>query len=155
MMIHNLRPGTVVYPQAILGLGITTGHNVIIRNGSIVRDGCTIGTNCVIEGDCEIGKDTTLQTGVYISRNCKIGNNVFIGPCACLLNDKYPPKGPLNGVTIEDDAIIGGNATILPGVKIGHHAFVAAGAVVTVDVPPHMMAIGVPARIKKMPRGMQ
>lgn len=155
MLIHNLRSGTIVYPNAVLGFNITTGHNVVVRNGSVIRDGCTIGTNTVLEGDCEIGKNTTLQTGVYVSRKCKIGNNVFIGPCVCLLNDRYPPKGPLTGVTIGDYAIIGGHATVLPGVVVGHHAFVAAGAVVTKDVPPHKMAIGVPAEIKDMPEGMQ
>jgi acetyltransferase-like isoleucine patch superfamily enzyme len=91
---------------------------------------------------------------VYIPTNTTIGDRVFIGPNAVLTNDRYPPSGSLDGPVIKAGAAIGANATILPGVCIGEGAFVAAGSVVTRDVPDHMMAIGTPARIKDLPREM-
>jgi len=72
-----------------------------------------------------------------------------------LTNDRYPP-GPregLRGPVIGDDAVIGANATVLPGVVVGEGAFVAAGAVVTKDVPPTMLAVGAPARFRPLPSG--
>ena len=91
---------------------------------------------------------------VYIPTDTRIGNRVFIGPNAVLTNDRYPPHriGGLRGPVISDGAAIGANTTLLPGVCIGEGSLVAAGAVVTRDVPDHMLAIGTPARIKKLPR---
>ena len=91
---------------------------------------------------------------VYIPTNTTIGDHVFIGPNAVLTNDRYPPSGCLEGPVIKTGAAIGANATILPGVCIGEGAFVAAGSIVTRDVPDHMMAIGTPARIKELPKEM-
>jgi acetyltransferase-like isoleucine patch superfamily enzyme len=94
---------------------------------------------------------------VFIPTHTKIGNRVFIGPAAVLTNDRYPPTGKpeLAGPVLEDGAVIGAHATILPGIMVGKDAAVAAGAVVTRDVPPGMMAIGVPAVIKDMPLPMR
>ena len=89
--------------------------------------------------------------------DAKIGSNVFVGPHATFLNDKYPAKRnyQLKGPIVEDDVSIGGNATILPGVKIGQGAFVAAGAVVTKDVPQRKLVMGNPAKIYELPEHLQ
>lgn len=94
---------------------------------------------------------------VFIPTHTEIGNEVFIGPNAVLTNDRYPPTGKpeLKGPVLEDLAVIGANATILPGVCIGRGAAVAAGAVVTKDVPPGKMALGVPAGIRDIPDQMR
>jgi len=83
----------------------------------------------------------------------EIGDRVFLGPNATLLNDPYPVRTDVDlvGPSIEDDASIGGNATVLPEVTVGESAFVAAGAVVTRDVPPGKLAIGAPASITELP----
>ncbi len=152
-----LRPGTVIYCDVVIGDGFQTGHNVIIRERTTVGDRVAIGTAAVVEGDTVIGSDVRLQSMVYVPTRTRIGDRVFIGPNAVLTNDRYPP-GPhesLQGPVIEDDAVIGANATLLPGVTIGRGAFVAAGAVVTRDVPSGMLAIGAPARFRALPAGAE
>lgn len=143
-----LRDFTVVYSNAVLGDGVTTGHFVLIRENTKIGNFTVIGTGTVIEDNCSIGKNVSLQTGVYIPTNTNIGNHVFIGPRACFTNDKYMGRGQidLKGPTIEDGARIGANATLLPGLRIGKEAIVGAGAVVTRDVPPYAVVFGVPAR---------
>jgi acetyltransferase-like isoleucine patch superfamily enzyme len=78
-----------------------------------------------------------------------IGDDVFIGPHVCFTNDKYPPSKDYgkNMTIVEDSASIGAGSVILPGIRIGHHAKVGAGSVVTHDVPPRATVWGNPARI--------
>ena len=98
----------------------------------------------------QIGEGCKIQPFAFIPDNVKIGNNVFVGPHACFLNDKYPPSGgawksgPLT--IVEDNAVIGGGAIILPGVKIGRGAVIGAGAVVTKDIAPLAVIVGNPGR---------
>ncbi|WP_373839056.1 acyltransferase [Methanospirillum sp.] len=134
----------------------STGHNVMVREKTVIGDNVSLGTGVIIEGNCEIGSNSNLQSLVYIPTNSKIGNHVFIGPNAVLTNDKYPPHGGqnLSGPTISDYAAIGANVTILPGVHIGKGSLVAAGSVVTRDVPEKTLAIGSPARMKELPGGV-
>lgn len=152
-----IRSGTIIYCDVITGDFFQTGHNVVIREASRIGDRVSIGTATVIDGHVTIGNDVSLQTRVYIPTNTRIGNNIFIGPNAVLTNDRYPPTriGGLDGPTIKDGAAIGANATLLPGVCIGEGALVAAGAIVTRDVPDYMMAIGAPAKIRDLPRIMK
>jgi acetyltransferase-like isoleucine patch superfamily enzyme len=146
------RSGTIIYCDVFLGRGVQTGHNVIIREFTTIGEGTSVGSNTIIEGYCIIGKHTSIQSNVFIPTNCDIGDNVFIGPCVVMTNDKYPPSyGKLTGVIIEDDVKIGANVTVLPGVTIRKGAFVAAGSLVTKDVPSNMMAIGHPAKIVDLP----
>jgi acetyltransferase-like isoleucine patch superfamily enzyme len=149
-----LRPGTIIYCEVIAGDNFQSGHNTLIREKTHIGDRTTIGTATVIDGNTQIGNGVSLQSMVYIPANTTIGNYVFIGPNAVLTNDRYPPSGCLKGPIIKSGAAIGANTTILPGVCIGEGAFVAAGAIVTRDVPDHMMAIGTPARIKELPKEM-
>jgi acetyltransferase-like isoleucine patch superfamily enzyme len=149
-----LRSGTIIYCDVIIGDNFQSGHNTLIREKTRIGDRTAIGTATVIDGNTIIGNGVSLQSMVYIPTNTTIGDRVFIGPNAVLTNDRYPPSGSLDGPVIKAGAAIGASATILPGVCIGEGAFVAAGSVVTRDVPDHMMAIGTPARIKDLPREM-
>ena len=83
---------------------------------------------------------------VYIPPLSRIGNNVFIGPSVSLTNDPFPPSDKLIGVTIKDNVIIGSRAVIKAGVTVGENSVVAMGAVVTKDVPPNTVVVGVPAK---------
>jgi acetyltransferase-like isoleucine patch superfamily enzyme len=149
-----LRSGTIIYCDVIIGNNFQSGHNTLIREKTLIGDRTAIGTATIIDGNTRIGNDVSLQSMVYIPTNTTIGDHVFIGPNAVLTNDRYPPSGRLEGPTIKTGAAIGANTTIIPGVCIGEGAFVAAGSVVTRDVPDNMMAIGTPARIKEIPREM-
>jgi len=148
-----LRSGTIIYCEVSIGDEFQTGHNVIIRESTCIGNRVAIGTATVIEGHTVIGDDVKLQSMVYIPTETYIGNRVFIGPNTVLTNDRYPPRNidGLKGPRLMDGAAIGANVTILPGVSIGEGALVAAGSVVTRNVPDRMLAIGSPARIKDLP----
>jgi acetyltransferase-like isoleucine patch superfamily enzyme len=151
-----IRSGTIIYCDVSIGDNFQSGHNVMIREKTSIGNRVGIGTSVVIEGTTIIGDDVSLQSMVYIPTNTVIGNKVFIGPNTVLTNDRYPPTGigGLKGPQIRDGAAIGANATLLPGVCIGEGALVAAGAIVTRDVPAHMLAIGAPAKITDLPQKM-
>ncbi|HZK30755.1 MAG TPA: acyltransferase [Methanoregula sp.] len=151
-----IRSGTIIYCDVSIGDNFQSGHNVMIREKTTIGNRVAIGTSAVIEGTTIIGDDVSLQSMVYIPTNTVIGNKVFIGPNTVLTNDRYPPTGigGLKGPQIRDGAAIGANATLLPGVCIGEGALVAAGAIVTRDVPAHMLAIGAPAKITDLPQKM-
>ena len=142
----TIRGGTIIYEDVVLGDRVSTGHNVVIREGTRIGEGSLVGTATVIDGSVVVGSNVKIETGVYIPPGTVIGSNVFIGPRAVFTNDPYPPSPRLVGARVEDDAVIGANATILPGVTVGRAAVVAAGAVVTRDVPPETVVAGVPAR---------
>ncbi len=150
-----IRAQTIIYGDVIIGDGFRTGHNALIREYTTIGDYVLVGTGTVIDGQVSIGDYVSIQTGVYIPTDTTIGSYVFIGPCAVLTNDKYPLRQRASyqslGPTICDHATIGANATILPGVVIGEGAMVAAGSVVTKDVPPWTLAVGSPARIQPLP----
>lgn len=151
-----IRSGTIIYCDVTIGDQFQSGHNVLIREKTRIGNGVAIGTSAVIEGNTTIGDHVSLQSMVYIPTDTVIGNNVFIGPNTVLTNDRYPPTriGGLKGPQIMAGAAIGANATLLPGVCIGEGALVAAGAIVTRDVPAHMLAIGAPAKITTLPQKM-
>ena len=151
-----IRPGAI-YSTAKVGNKTRTGHNFLIRENTIIGDGCLIGTNVVIDNDCHIGDNCSFQTGAYIPTGTNIGNRVFLGPNASLTNDKTPLRTEYNPepITIEDDATIGSNATLMPGITVGEGAFVAGGAVVTKDVPAWTLAKGCPAIFSELPESLK
>lgn len=148
-----IRSNTVIYNDVIIGDNFKSGHNVLIREQTKIGDNVLIGTNSIIEGECTIGSDISIQSNVYIPRNSVIEDNVFIGPCACFTNDRYPVRVEykLKGPQIRKGASIGANTTFLSNIEIGEGAIVAAGAVVTRSVPDYYLAIGTPAKIKPLP----
>ncbi|MBC7121001.1 MAG: N-acetyltransferase [Candidatus Methanosuratus sp.] len=141
-----IRSGTIIYESSQLGNDVETGHNVLVREKTVVGDGTRIGTHSVIDGNVQIGNRNNLQTGVYIPPGTSIGSNIFMGPFVTVTNDKYPPSPKVSGVTISDNAIIGCRSVLIAGIKIGEEALVGAGSVVTKDVPPRTVVLGVPAR---------
>lgn len=148
-----LRSNTVIYNDVEIGDYFKTGHGVLIREKTKIGDNVLIGTNTVVEGHCDIGSNISIQSNVYIPQNSSIDDYVFIGPCACFTNDRYPLRSdyPLKGPVIKKGASIGANSTFLSGIEVGEGSMVAAGAIVTRDIPPDYLAIGAPARIKPLP----
>ncbi len=147
-----IRSNSIIYTDVETGSNLRTGHNVLIREETITGDNVLIGTNTIIDGRTMIGNNVSIQGNVYIPLNVIIEDNVFIGPCAVLTNDRYPVrrKSDLIGPILRRGASVGANATLLPGVEIGEGAMVAAGALVTKDVPSWKLAIGFPAVIKDL-----
>ena len=126
-------------------------YSVILAQAKIGKN-CNICAHTLIENDVVIGNNVTVKSGVFLWDGITIQDNVFIGPNVTFTNDKHPrskqyPEEFLRTV-IEQGASIGANATILPGIKIGKHAMIGAGAVVTKDVPEKAIVIGNPAFIK-------
>jgi acetyltransferase-like isoleucine patch superfamily enzyme len=144
-----IRDYAVIYSNAKLGDHVQTGHHILVREYTTIGEHTLVGSGTIIDDRCKIGSHVSIQSMVYIPTNTTIEDNVFVGPRVCLTNDKYMGRGNINlsGPHIKQFARIGGNATILPGVTIGEDAVVAAGAVVTKDVPPYAVVAGVPARV--------
>ena len=124
----------------------------VLPKAVIGRD-CNICDHVFIENDVRVGDRVTVKCGVQLWDGIELEDDVFVGPNATFTNDKYPRSKQYPAVyprtIVRRGASIGANATILPGVTIGEKAMVAAGAVVTRDVPPFAQVRGVPAREHK------
>jgi UDP-2-acetamido-3-amino-2,3-dideoxy-glucuronate N-acetyltransferase len=122
-----------------------------ILPGAIIGEDCNICDHTFIENDVIIGNRVTIKSGVQLWDGIIIENDVFIGPNATFTNDPFPrSKQYLKNhpkTIVKIGASIGANSTILPGLIIGQHAMVGAGAVVTKNVPPYAIVVGNPARI--------
>ena len=151
----TVRTGTVIYADTVLGDHTSTGVRALVRKHTHIGRHGLVGSATIIEGHVELGDDVVLQSGVFLPTGTRIGNRVFVGPCAVLTNDRYPLRRRqeyrAEGPVLEDDVSLGANVTVLPGVRIREGAMVAAGAVVTRDVPAWTLAVGCPARVRELP----
>ncbi|WP_254764978.1 acyltransferase [Natrinema marinum] len=153
----TIRSGTIIYDDVVIGDRFSTGHFALVRERTEIGDDALVGTNVTIDGETTIGSNASFQTGAYVPAKTAIGDHVFLGPHATLTNDPYPlrQKTELEGPTLEDHASVGANATVLPGVTVGRGSFVAAGAVVTRDVPEETLAVGAPATYEALPEPLR
>src|SRR6266566_1354799 len=145
------------HPTAIVESGARVAEDAMVLHWVHVRSGAEVGHRTILGKDVYVdagvvlGDDCKVENFATLYRGLKVGNRVFIGPHACFTNDVYPravsPDWELEPTIVEDGASIGANATILCGLIIRRNAMVAAGAVVTTDVPPHALVAGVPAKI--------
>jgi len=150
-----IRSGSVIYHSVDVGDYFQTGHNVVVRENTKIGDHVVIGTNSVIDGQVTIGDFVKIETACYIPTHVEIGSRVFFGPNVVLTNDNLPlkqrdsykPQGPI----IEDGVTLGAGVLVMPNVRIGEGAFVAAGAIVSKDIPPYSLVIGRAAEVKEMP----
>jgi acetyltransferase-like isoleucine patch superfamily enzyme len=156
-MVH---PTAEVSPEAQIGPGTSIWNQARVREGAVIGRSCILGSNAYIDCDVVIGDHVKIQNGALIYKGATLESGVFIGPQACLTNDRVPRAINADGsLKTEEDwtvgpilvrygASIGAGAVLLPGVTVGRHAMVAAGAVVTRDVPEHGLVKGVPARLE-------
>jgi acetyltransferase-like isoleucine patch superfamily enzyme len=153
-----LRKGTIIYGDVTVGDYFQTGHYVVIRAKVQIGDYCTVLNHSTLEGVIHFGNGVRIMTHVYIPSRTWFGNNVFVGPGVTFLNDKLPGRlteMPMpKGARIEDDVVIGGGCTILSGITIGERSFIAAGSVVTKDIPPKSLVKGVPGKIEPLPANL-
>lgn len=128
-------------------------QNARIEPGAIIRDQVTIGDNAVImmgaiiNIGAEIGDKTMIDMGAVLGGRATVGKNCHIGAGTVLAGVIEPPSA--TPVIIEDDVVIGANAVVLEGVRVGKGAVVAAGAIVIEDVAPYTVVGGVPAKVLK------
>jgi UDP-2-acetamido-3-amino-2,3-dideoxy-glucuronate N-acetyltransferase len=137
-----------------LGRGTQIWHFCHIMAGAEIGENCTLGQNVFVGRDVKIGNQVKIQNNVSVYEGVTLEDQVFCGPSCVFTNVKTPRSAfPRNtgqhyGKTlVRTGATIGANATVICGVTIGRWAFVAAGAVVTRDLPAYALAAGVPARI--------
>ncbi|GAK08923.1 acyltransferase [Geomicrobium sp. JCM 19038] len=149
-----IKSGTKTGSLVALYAGTTIGQSCFFGDLSSVRENVTIGDRTVIgrsaivELNTTIGSRCTVQTGAYVTGDSIVEDDVFIGPCVSMSNDKYMGARPfdMKGPHIKRGAKIGNNATLLPGVVIGVETIVGAGAVVTKNTKDQVTVAGVPAK---------
>ena len=153
----HIRAGTIIYAGATIGARVSTGHGAMIREDNVIGDDCSIGTYAVLEPGNRVGDRTRIHSQCFLE-HVTLGDRVFVGPGVVFTDDPHPacPRylDCVLGATVEQDVSIGGNATILPGVRIGAGALVGAGSTVTRDVAPGTVVAGNPAAVVKQVRDL-
>jgi UDP-2-acetamido-3-amino-2,3-dideoxy-glucuronate N-acetyltransferase len=142
--------GAVVLAGAQIGADALLGDRCFVRERSVVGPGTVIGGGSSIDNDVVIGARVRVQTNVYLPSYTTVEDDVFIGPGVTGTNDntmaRHADAEPTPGPRLRRACRIGGGVVLLPGVEVGEESFVAAGAVVTRDVPARAVVMGVPAR---------
>lgn len=145
-----IHPTANVSAKARIGLGTKVWINVQIRENSDIGHSCILSKDVYIDHAVKIGSRCKIQNSVSVYNGVEIGDDVFVGPNACFTNDRVPrafnSDWKITPTRIANGASIGANATIVCGITIGEYAMVAAGSVVTKDVPPYTLVVGNPAR---------
>jgi UDP-2-acetamido-3-amino-2,3-dideoxy-glucuronate N-acetyltransferase len=147
----SIGTGAIVFAGASVGAGAILGDQSFVRERASVGAGSVIGRGSVLDNDVRLGARARVQTGVYLTAFTVVEDDVFIGPGAITTNDdsmaRHGPDSPVRGATLRRACRVGAAAVLVPGVEVGEEAFVAAGAVVTRDVPARAVVMGVPARV--------
>jgi acetyltransferase-like isoleucine patch superfamily enzyme len=144
--------------SATVGAGTLVWHLAQIREGAVVGEDCVIGRGAYLGPGVRLGDRCKVQNHALVYEPAVVEDGAFIGPAVVFTNDEYPravtPEGKLKdaddwhavGVTVREGAAIGARAVCVAPVTVGRWALVAAGSVVTRDVPDYALVAGVPAR---------
>lgn len=152
-MSYFVHESSYVDEEVFIGEGTKIWHFCHVQKGANIGKRCSLGQNVNISNNVVIGNDVKIQNNVSVYEGVEIEDGVFLGPSCVFTNDLTPrakyPKGHENykKTKICEGASIGANATIVCGNTVGKFAMVAAGAVVTKDVPEYALVAGVPAKI--------
>lgn len=146
-----IHPTANVSDKARIGVGTKVWINVQIREDAAIGEDCIISKDVYIDHAVKIGNRCKIQNSVSVYNGVEIGDDVFVGPNASFTNDRIPrafnTEWEVIPTRVANGASIGANATIVCGITIGEFSMVAAGSVVTKDVPPYMLVMGNPARL--------
>ncbi|CTQ55424.1 UDP-2-acetamido-3-amino-2, 3-dideoxy-D-glucuronate N-acetyltransferase [Roseibium album] len=150
-------PGVKIHESAYvdspakIGAGTRIWHFVHILNGCDIGRNCSFGQNVMVGPDVNMGDGCKIQNNVSLYKGVELGQNVFCGP-SCVFTNVINPRAEIERRSeflrtyVGDGATIGANATVVCGHSLGKYCFIAAGAVVTKDVPDYALMAGVPAR---------
>ncbi|NHC15471.1 acyltransferase [Motilibacter deserti] len=154
----RIHPSADVDERATLGEGTSVWHLAQVREDAVLGKGCIVGRGAYVGSGVRMGDNCKLQNYALVYEPAVLEDGVFVGPAAVFTNDHYPrsiaPDGTLKrgddweavGVTVRHGASIGARAVCVAPVTVGRWALVAAGAVVTKDVPDFALVAGVPAK---------
>ena len=150
-------PETRIHPSATIDSAAETGDGSVVWVNVQIREGAKIGKNCVLSKDVyvdcnvKIGNECKIQNSVSIYDGVTIESQVFVGPNASFTNDKVPrafnADWKITKTLVQQGASLGANCTIICGIVIGEYSMIAAGSVVTKDVPSYTLVAGNPARV--------
>lgn len=136
-----------------IGVGTRIWQNAVVLPGAVIGANCNICAGCFVENDVVLGDNVTIKNGVSLYDGLRLESDVFVGPNVTFTNDPAPRSGrrpaEFSVTVVKRGASIGANATLLPGITVGEGAMIAAGSVVTRDVPPGMVVVGNPARVTR------
>lgn len=136
---------------ATIGAGTSVWHYCHLLSGATIGENCTLGQNTFVAGSVVIGNNVKIQNNVSLYDGVTVEDDVFLGP-SCVLTNVSNPRSQVNRQQLYEETLlrkgcsIGANATIVCGVTLGRYCFVAAGAVVTKDVPDYAFIKGVPGK---------
>src|SRR2546422_3983795 len=136
---------------AVIGNGTKIWHFSHVMPGAVIGERCNLGQNVVVMPGTKIGNNVKVQNNVSIYEGVELEDDVFCGPSCVFTNvmnprSHVPRKNEYRRTLVKRGSSIGANATIICGITLGEYAFIGAGAVVTADVPPYGLMVGVPAR---------
>ena len=145
-------PSSVIDGEVSVGDGTKIWHFSKLMGPCKIGDDCVLGQNVVVERHVSIGNRVRIQNNVSIYSGVELEDDVFCGPSMVFTNvttprSHYPRRDKLEKTKVERGASIGANATVICGVTIGEYAMVGAGSVVTRDVMPYGLVVGVPAKL--------
>lgn len=145
-----IHPSANVSDKAHIGEGTKVWINVQIRENARIGEGCILSKDVYVDQAVRIGDRCKIQNGVSVYHGVTIGDDVFVGPYVAFTNDRVPrafnTDWHVTETKVETGASLGANSTIVCGITIGEYAMVAAGSVVTKDVPPYTLVMGNPAK---------
>jgi UDP-2-acetamido-3-amino-2,3-dideoxy-glucuronate N-acetyltransferase len=134
-----------------IGAGTKIWHFSHIMKGARIGERCNFGQNCFVASDVVIGSNVKVQNNVSIYAGTIIEDDVFLGP-SCVLTNVSNPRSQVERHDLYERTLlrrgcsIGANATVISGTTVGRYAFIAAGAVVTKDIPDYALVVGVPGK---------
>lgn len=152
MHCYYIHPTSEIEDNVMIGEGTKIWHFCHLQSGSTVGCNCVVGQNVNIANNVKIGNGVKIQNNVSVYEGVELEDYVFCGPSMVFTNDLNPraryPKGKsgYKKTLVKHDVSLGANSTIVCGHTIGEYAMIAAGAVVTTDVPPYALMAGVPAK---------
>lgn len=147
----QIHPTAVIDQPCTIGAGTRIWHFCHVSENTMLGEDCSLGQNVMIASGVRIGRNVKIQNNVSVYSGTTIEDDVFLGPSCVLTNVSNPRsqivrRGLYEATLIRRGATVGANATIVCGVTLGRYCFIAAGSVVTRDVPDYALIVGVPGK---------